>query len=330
MAVASRITWSSASASRMVPSTNVTSRSRRLSRSPEERSSNATTVSPARLETTAEVRADETRASRHDDAHGRQGYRPLPCVLRSEHASLRSFHSGHSAPASRAPSTPPLRSFHSGRLRSGVPLSEHASATFLPFGSLRSGVPLSEHASATFLPFGSLRSGVPLSEHASATFLTVPRLFLSPPDVGARERSRLLEAFDSNWIAPLGPARRRVRAGVRGLRRCAGRRRALERHRGAAPRAGAARCGPRRRRARAVAHVRGVGERGCLRRRAAGVRRQRPRHLERRSRIGGGGAGCPLPRRTRAAGRAHRRRPLRAVRRLGPDPRRRARRTACR
>ena len=47
--------------------------------------------------------------------------------------------------------------------------------------------------------------GVPLSEHASATFLTVPRLFLSPPDVGARERARLLEAFDSNWIAPLGP-----------------------------------------------------------------------------------------------------------------------------
>jgi dTDP-4-amino-4,6-dideoxygalactose transaminase len=33
----------------------------------------------------------------------------------------------------------------------------------------------------------------------------VPRLFLSPPDVGARERELLLEAFDSNWIAPLGP-----------------------------------------------------------------------------------------------------------------------------
>ena len=33
----------------------------------------------------------------------------------------------------------------------------------------------------------------------------MPRLFLSPPDVGARERARLLEAFDSNWIAPLGP-----------------------------------------------------------------------------------------------------------------------------
>ncbi len=31
------------------------------------------------------------------------------------------------------------------------------------------------------------------------------RLFLSPPEVGDTERSLLLEAFDSNWIAPLGP-----------------------------------------------------------------------------------------------------------------------------
>lgn len=31
------------------------------------------------------------------------------------------------------------------------------------------------------------------------------RLFLSPPHVGAEERALLLEAFDSNWIAPLGP-----------------------------------------------------------------------------------------------------------------------------
>jgi dTDP-4-amino-4,6-dideoxygalactose transaminase len=33
----------------------------------------------------------------------------------------------------------------------------------------------------------------------------VSRLFLSPPDVGPRERELLLDAFDSNWIAPLGP-----------------------------------------------------------------------------------------------------------------------------
>jgi dTDP-4-amino-4,6-dideoxygalactose transaminase len=39
----------------------------------------------------------------------------------------------------------------------------------------------------------------------SATFAAVARLFLSPPDVGERERELLLDAFDSNWIAPLGP-----------------------------------------------------------------------------------------------------------------------------
>jgi dTDP-4-amino-4,6-dideoxygalactose transaminase len=33
----------------------------------------------------------------------------------------------------------------------------------------------------------------------------VPRLYLSPPDVGDEERAYLLDAFDSNWIAPLGP-----------------------------------------------------------------------------------------------------------------------------
>ncbi len=31
------------------------------------------------------------------------------------------------------------------------------------------------------------------------------RVFLSPPDVGPNERAMLLDAFDSNWIAPLGP-----------------------------------------------------------------------------------------------------------------------------
>ncbi|HEX9504826.1 MAG TPA: DegT/DnrJ/EryC1/StrS family aminotransferase, partial [Acidimicrobiia bacterium] len=31
------------------------------------------------------------------------------------------------------------------------------------------------------------------------------RLYLSPPDVGEVERAMLLDAFDSNWIAPLGP-----------------------------------------------------------------------------------------------------------------------------
>jgi dTDP-4-amino-4,6-dideoxygalactose transaminase len=31
------------------------------------------------------------------------------------------------------------------------------------------------------------------------------RIYLSPPEVGAAERELLLDAFDSNWIAPLGP-----------------------------------------------------------------------------------------------------------------------------
>lgn len=31
------------------------------------------------------------------------------------------------------------------------------------------------------------------------------RIWLSPPDVGPAERQALLAAFDSNWIAPLGP-----------------------------------------------------------------------------------------------------------------------------
>jgi dTDP-4-amino-4,6-dideoxygalactose transaminase len=31
------------------------------------------------------------------------------------------------------------------------------------------------------------------------------RIYLSPPDMGGDERALLLEAFDSNWIAPLGP-----------------------------------------------------------------------------------------------------------------------------
>lgn len=38
-----------------------------------------------------------------------------------------------------------------------------------------------------------------------ATMTTTPRLYLSPPHMGAPERALLLEAFDSNWVAPLGP-----------------------------------------------------------------------------------------------------------------------------
>ena len=102
------------------------------------------------------------------------------------------------------------------------------------------------------------------------------RLFLSPPDVGAAERELLLDAFDSNWIAPLGPARRRVRARVR-------RRSSACRHAAALSSGTAALhlalvllgVGPGRRGARADAHVRGDRQRRRLRGRAAGVRRQR-------------------------------------------------------
>lgn len=31
------------------------------------------------------------------------------------------------------------------------------------------------------------------------------RIYLSPPDMGSEEKALLLDAFDSNWIAPLGP-----------------------------------------------------------------------------------------------------------------------------
>src|SRR3954470_17623686 len=35
--------------------------------------------------------------------------------------------------------------------------------------------------------------------------MTDTRIFLSPPDVSEVERKLLLEAFDSNWVAPVGP-----------------------------------------------------------------------------------------------------------------------------
>ncbi|MCM4079205.1 aminotransferase class I/II-fold pyridoxal phosphate-dependent enzyme [Paractinoplanes hotanensis] len=37
------------------------------------------------------------------------------------------------------------------------------------------------------------------------TDLTETKIWLSPPDVGELERKLLLEAFDSNWVAPVGP-----------------------------------------------------------------------------------------------------------------------------
>ena len=33
----------------------------------------------------------------------------------------------------------------------------------------------------------------------------MPRIYLSPPDVGPAEVEFVLEAFEANWVAPVGP-----------------------------------------------------------------------------------------------------------------------------
>src|SRR3977135_350161 len=52
---------------------------------------------------------------------------------------------------------------------------------------------------------GTLTSSVRWPHGREGYRRPVDRLFLSPPHVGATERALLLDAFDSNWIAPLGP-----------------------------------------------------------------------------------------------------------------------------
>jgi dTDP-4-amino-4,6-dideoxygalactose transaminase len=44
-----------------------------------------------------------------------------------------------------------------------------------------------------------------MTENTGRSIGSSKRIYLSPPDVGALERQLLVEAFDSNWIAPLGP-----------------------------------------------------------------------------------------------------------------------------
>lgn len=44
-----------------------------------------------------------------------------------------------------------------------------------------------------------------------------PRIYLSPPDMSEREREALLDAFDSNWIAPIGPALNEFEARLRSI-----------------------------------------------------------------------------------------------------------------
>ncbi len=45
----------------------------------------------------------------------------------------------------------------------------------------------------------------PAACHRPIEARIMSRLYLSPPEVGDDERRALLEAFDSNWIAPVGP-----------------------------------------------------------------------------------------------------------------------------
>jgi dTDP-4-amino-4,6-dideoxygalactose transaminase len=54
---------------------------------------------------------------------------------------------------------------------------------------------MTEHSAATGA-WSSGRRGEPEQNH---------RIYLSPPDVGDLERKLLTEAFDSNWVAPVGP-----------------------------------------------------------------------------------------------------------------------------
>ena len=69
----------------------------------------------------------------------------------------------------------------------------------------------------------------PLEEHA------MTRMYLSPPHMSGHELELVNDAFASNWIAPLGPARRRLRARDGGPGRRAPRGGAVLGHRGAAP-----------------------------------------------------------------------------------------------
>ena len=70
-----------------------------------------------------------------------------------------------------------------------------------------------------------------------------PRIYLSPPDMSDRERASLMAAFDSNWIAPLGPEVDAFKKDWQFGRACRGSG-AQQRHGRPAPGDGLARCGP--------------------------------------------------------------------------------------
>ena len=99
------------------------------------------------------------------------------------------------------------------------------------------------------------------------------RVYLSPPEVGPEERRMLLEAFDSNWIAPLGPDVDAFEARVRRPGRGGPRRRPVQRHRRPPPRPAAGRGGAGRRGAGPLVHLRGHRQRRASTWGHPGVRR---------------------------------------------------------
>ena len=56
------------------------------------------------------------------------------------------------------------------------------------------------------------------------------RIYLSPPDMSGAERTYLLEAFDSNWIAPVGPDLNAFEGTLGSVDRSGSRRGPVERH----------------------------------------------------------------------------------------------------
>ena len=146
------------------------------------------------------------------------------------------------------------------------------------------------------------------------------RIYLSPPHMGADERELLLEAFDSNWIAPLGP---HVDAFEQEMCRALGVAHAaalVQRHGGAAPGAAAARRGARRRGADLDADLCGHGQRDrptAGRARCSSTASPTTWNMD----PGTAGRGTQAARAARAAPQGgDPGGPLRPVRRLRPDP----------
>ena len=85
------------------------------------------------------------------------------------------------------------------------------------------------------------RLGVPARVRPRPAGPSSSRIYLSPPHMGREERALLLEAFDSNWVAPLGPHVDAFEAEFAARHAPRPRGGALQRHGGAAPGAAAPR-----------------------------------------------------------------------------------------